>query len=165
MASAWWPIEGASTQQMHVEVRDGFTTVGAVVDHDAETLGETELTGELTGNEQQMPESGLVFHGRLSDARDGLTRHDQNVSRGLRGDVMESHADNVLMDELRGNLLVGDLLKQRLRGAHGKSEDNDRYATATGLAGDEALDGINGFVVDGTPAGRTGTGAGEVLIL
>ena len=112
-----------------------------------------------------MPESSLVFHGRLSDTWDGLARHDQNVSRGLRGDIMEGHAHRVLMDELRSDLLVGNLLKQRLRGAHGKLEDNDRYATATGLAGDEALDGINGFVVDGTPAGRTGTGAGKILIL
>ena len=112
-----------------------------------------------------MPESSLVFHGRLSDARDGLTGHDQNVSRGLRGDVVEGQADSVLMNELRGNLLVGDLLEQRLRGAHGKSEDDDRHATSTGLAGDEALDGVDGFVVDGTPAGRTRAGAGKILIL
>jgi len=112
-----------------------------------------------------MPESRLVFHGRLSDAWDGLARHDQNVSRGLRGDVVEGHAHRVLMDELRRYLLIGNLLEQRLRGAHGKSEDDHRYATSTGLAGDEALDGINGFVVDGTPAGRTGTGAGKILIL
>jgi hypothetical protein len=44
MASAWRPIEGASTQQMHVQVRDRLATVGAVIDHDAETLRQTELT-------------------------------------------------------------------------------------------------------------------------
>ena len=112
-----------------------------------------------------MPEGGLVFHGRLSDTWDGLTRHDQNVRRGLRGDIVEGHAHRVLMDELCGDLLVGDLLEQRLRGAHGKSEDNDRHTTSTGLAGDETLHGIDRFVVDGTPAGRTGTGAGKILIL
>ena len=38
-------------------------------------------------------------------------------------------------------------------------------ATAAGLAGDETLHRVDRFVVGGTPAGRTGTGAGKILIL
>jgi hypothetical protein len=51
MASAWRPSEGASTQQMHVQVRDRFTAIRTVVDHDAKTLGQAKLTGELASHE------------------------------------------------------------------------------------------------------------------
>ena len=63
-------MEGASTQQMHVQVRDRLTAVRTVVDHDAEAVRQTELTRQLTGHEQQVPEGRLVFGSGGGDARD-----------------------------------------------------------------------------------------------
>lgn len=41
---------------MDVEVRNGFTAVGAVVDHETKAAGEVEFPGENTGGEKQVAE-------------------------------------------------------------------------------------------------------------
>ena len=49
--SARWPVQWASGEEVHVQMRDGFTAVGAVVYDEAETGLELEFFRQGAGGE------------------------------------------------------------------------------------------------------------------
>ena len=59
-----------------------FTAIGTVVDHDAKAFREVELTAQLGGDEQEMPQRRLVFGGGFGHAGERLAR--QVCGRVLR---------------------------------------------------------------------------------
>lgn len=49
---------------------DTFAAIGAVVDHESETVGEAEVGGDFLGGEEEMTEDRLVCGSRFTDAGD-----------------------------------------------------------------------------------------------
>src|SRR5690606_39167368 len=94
---------------------DGFTTMRTVVDGDAEAgVRDAFTAGDLSGGEEQMAERGGILRTGLRDPWDRPARDDEDVDGGLRGNIAEGDADIILMDDVRGDLLVAYFLEQRL---------------------------------------------------
>ena len=99
---------------MDVQVRDGFTAIAAVVDHQA-VAGNSHsfAAGDFRRREQQMPEQGGVTRSRHTDPRHRLARDNQDMDRGLWRNITECHAVLILMYDDGGNLVGTDFFKQR----------------------------------------------------
>ena len=67
-----------------MEMRDGLAGVRAVVDHEAEAVGELELFREELGNVEEMTEDRLVVGRRFAGARNEFFRDDEQVDGRLR---------------------------------------------------------------------------------
>ena len=83
--SAGWPIERTPTQEVDVQVRDGFAAIAAIVDNKAETaVGDALLASNGRGCDQETAEQeGVVIAGSI-DARDRFFGDHQNVYGRLR---------------------------------------------------------------------------------
>jgi hypothetical protein len=98
-----------------VEVGNGFTAVGAVVDDETKAAGEVEFPGENAGGEKEVAEERLVGGDGFANARNGLLRDDQQVNGSLGLDVVQDEAEVVLVFDLGGNFAVDDALEEGLR--------------------------------------------------
>ena len=98
-----------------MEVRNGFTAVGAVVDDETKAAGEVEFPGENAGGEKEVAEERLVGGDGFANARNGLLRDDQQVNGSLGLDVVQDEAEVVLVFDLGGNFAVDDALEEGLR--------------------------------------------------
>ncbi len=106
------PTEVASAEKMNVQMRNGFAAVGAVVDDDAETLGEVFAAGDLGGGEQEVAEQRLVLRGCGGDTGQRFFRNDEDVDGGLWRDVAEGEAEFVLMHDVCGDFAGGDFFEK-----------------------------------------------------
>lgn len=96
-----------------MEMGHCFTTVGAVVDDQTETvLREALVFGDLGSGQKEMTEHRLIFCAGFGDADNGFPWDDQVVKGCLRRDVFEANAKVVFVENLCGDLLVADLLEQ-----------------------------------------------------
>ena len=102
-----------------MEVRDGFTAVGAVVDHEAKATGEVEFPGENACGKKEVSEERLVACGGFAHAGNEFFWNDQQVDGSLRLDVVQDDAEVVLMLDLGGDFTVDDALEDGL--GHGAS--------------------------------------------
>ena len=118
------PGERALAEEMHVQVRNAFTAVAAVVDYEAVAgFSDAEFLGERSGSEQQVAEGGLVGGGGLADPGDEFLWDDQHVYRRLRIDVVNGDAEVVFVREFGGNLAIDDFLEESLH-SKGRSPRN-----------------------------------------
>ena len=101
-----------------MQVRDRFAGVRTVVDDETKAFGKVQFFRDRSGDEKQVPEYGLVAWIRRADASDDVFRHDQQVNRRLRLDVVQDDAMFVLVFDLRRNFALDDPLKNRL--GHGE---------------------------------------------
>jgi hypothetical protein len=70
---------------VEVEMGDGFAAVGAVIDHDAESVfGVAFLSCNRAYLEKEVAEEGLVILFRKGDAGEGLFWNEKKVDGGLR---------------------------------------------------------------------------------
>ena len=93
---------------------DALARVRAVVDDEAEAVGELELFREEMGDEEKMAYYDLIRGGHLADPRDEFLRHDDQVNGRLRLDVVEDDAEFVLVLDLRRDFAVDDFLEKSL---------------------------------------------------
>ena len=100
---------------MDVEVRNGFTSVGAVVDDETKAAGEVEFPGENAGSEKQVAEERLIGGGGFADAGNKFFRDDEQVNRSLGLDVVQDDAEVVLVLDLGGDFAVDDTLEDGFR--------------------------------------------------
>ena len=98
-----------------MQVRDGFSGVGAVVDHEPEAAGEVEFFCDEAGGEEQVAEDSLVCGGGCLYARNKFFRNDQQVNGRLRLKVVQDDAKVVLVLDIRGDFAIDDALKDRFR--------------------------------------------------
>ena len=117
LPSTGWPRKISARKQVHVEMRNRFSGIFAMIDHEPKTLRarrDPELSGNLTGGEKHRTEGGLIRGFGLTKTRNDLPWNDEHVDRSLRLDVVERNAVLVLMHERRRNLAVDDLLENGL---------------------------------------------------
>ncbi len=112
-ASARWPSEPPSTQQMEVDVKHRLPRAFAVVDDEAVAVGvEAEVVGEGGGADEGFAHRHCVGFGEVVERGDVASRDDEDVRRRLRVDVVEGDRVGVFEDFLRGDLAVGDAAEQ-----------------------------------------------------
>jgi hypothetical protein len=95
---------------------DGFASVGAVVDDEAEAARELKFLGDQAGGEQEVAEGGLVVGRGFADAGDDGFGDDEQVDGGLRLDVMNDDAVLVFVLDARGYFSGDDAFEE---GRHG----------------------------------------------
>lgn len=105
---------------MHVQVRDAFASVRAVVDHDPESLGKFQVRGHLSGDEQKVPEERFVPFPRVADPGDGLAGNYQKMNRSLGLNVTQNDAAVVLVEEVTRDLSGDNFFEQGFLG-HGET--------------------------------------------
>ncbi len=99
-----------------MEMGNRFSPLFSVVDDQPKSpLGgpDAESFGDLSGGEQEMPESLPIVVLRLANSGDHPLRHDEDVDGSLTIDVAESDADIVLVDDVCGNLASDDFFEER----------------------------------------------------
>ena len=110
-----WPLELATGEEVDVEMRNGFSAVGAVVDDQTKTVfGEAFLFGDLRGGQEEVSEDGLIGGLGFGYASDRLAGNDEVVDGCLRRDVLEADAEIVFVDDVRRDLAIADFFKKRL---------------------------------------------------
>ncbi len=84
-----------------MEVRNGFATVGTVVDDESVAGGGYVLAaGDLGGSEEEVAEEVLLIDLSRSDSSDGFFGNDENVDWSLGSDVAEGEALVVFEDDV-----------------------------------------------------------------
>ena len=79
------PSERATTEQVDVQVGDGFSAIRAVVDDEAEArLGDALAACDVGGDEEEVSENCGILRGGEGHAWDRLARNDEDVVWGLR---------------------------------------------------------------------------------
>jgi hypothetical protein len=95
-------------QEMNMEMRYGFSSVGSVVDDDAEPVGKVLFPGDLTAGQQQFSQQSLVFRSGFSEPRNRLLGNDQEVYGRLGLDVVDRDAVVVLVSDRSRYLAIDD---------------------------------------------------------
>ena len=109
------PIERTSGQKVDVQVGNGFTSVAAAVDDEAEAfafIADAEFLRDVAGGDQEMSQNGFILFPGPCHARDGFFRNDEDVDGCLGADVAEGNADLVLMDDIGGDFPPDDPFKE-----------------------------------------------------
>lgn len=103
----------ASTEEVDVKMGNRFTAVGTVVDDEAVACGSYVFAaGDLGGCKEKVAEEALIIGLRGSDAGDGFFGDDEDVDRGLRGDVAKGEALVVFEDDVGGDFAGDDFFEK-----------------------------------------------------
>jgi len=151
----------AAPEQVKMEMGDGFAAVGAVVDDKAVAgLIELELAGDFLSGGKEMAKNGVMFRGDGGVAGVVLFRNEQDVDRGLGGNVTEREDVVVLVDDVGFGLAVDDPLEDGF--GHGPSSlpDGEIEQLGTEVAGAGA-DKMDDLVIEALAGASPGGGAGE----
>lgn len=96
-----------------MEVRDGFASVGAVIDDEAETaFRHAEPAGDFPGLDEQVAEQGVIAGNGGAEAGNDAFRHEQDVGWRLRVNVAKGEALVVLEDDVRRNFPRDDFFEK-----------------------------------------------------
>ena len=103
-----------------MEMGDGFSAVGAVVDDEAVAAGvQFQLAGDFLGGGEKVAEDGVVFRGDSGVAGVVLFGDEEDMNGGLGGDIAEGEDLIVLVEDVGGKFAVDDPLEDRF--GHGPS--------------------------------------------
>src|ERR1700677_2741712 len=97
---------------MQMKMVDRLSAVGAGIDDDAITIGQSLFVSYLRRGPVQVAEQGALVLARIDHGRDVLARDDKDVDRGLGVDVGESVAQLILVDGRGGNFTLDDPAKK-----------------------------------------------------
>lgn len=99
---------------MEVEVVHALSSVSAVVGHDAIARRRNALdASNFPAREQELAEERAVVIGGISNTRDRLLRNDEHVDGCHWLDIAEGKHRRRLVDDVRRDLPVDDLLEDR----------------------------------------------------
>jgi hypothetical protein len=153
----------ATAEQMQVKVRDGFPAVGSVVDDQAIAgLVEFQLPGHFLGGGEKVAEDGVMFRGNGGVAGVMLFGDQEDVDRGLGGDIAKGKNVLVLKDNVGWNFTFDDPFEDRFGHTPSFLPDGQFEQLGAEMAG-ASPDEVDDFVVEpltGAPP-RAGAGEGE----
>ena len=112
------PFQLPRGQDVHVQMRDGLSGIGAVIDNETKAgFITTQAAGNFAcGQHHVAQEGGIPFIGQ-GQTRNGLAGNEQQMRGSLGTDVPEADALIVLIDNVRRNFPGSNYFKQR--GRHG----------------------------------------------
>src|SRR6266851_5521553 len=105
------PAKITAAQQVHVQMRDRLSGALLAIDNEAIPVRNAKLCRQLTCHEVQVAKQFLVFRRDIFMGPDDLARDDQHVYRRLGIGIAKRQAAVILMDNVRRDLAVDDLLK------------------------------------------------------
>lgn len=149
----------AATQKVKMEMGDGFSAVGAVVDDEAiPGLVKLELAGDFLGGGKEMAKNGMMFRGDGGMAGMVLLGDEEDMNGGLRGDIAEGEDVIILIDDVGLGFAVDDPLEDRF--GHGPSflPDGQFEELGTEMAG-TGTDEVDNLVVQPLAGPPPGGGA------
>lgn len=149
----------AATQKVKMEMGDGFSAVGAVVDDEAiPGLVKLELAGDFLGGGKEMAKNGMMFRGDGGMAGMVLLGDEEDMNGGLRGDIAEGEDVIILKDDVGLGFAVDDPLEDRF--GHGPSflPDGQFEELGTEMAG-TGTDEVDNLVVQPLAGPPPGGGA------
>ena len=94
-----------------MQVIDALAPVLSTVDHGSESVFETQVEGDFSSHQHQVPDQGFVLVLQVSQRNDRLPRDHQHVDRSLWGDVAKRQAPVIFMNDVGRYLSVDDLLE------------------------------------------------------
>src|SRR6266849_4415276 len=98
-----------------MQMENRLAGAAAVVDDRTIAGEQTELCGQLRGEQLQLAEERLVAGLGVVQRREMFSRTNENVRGCLRIDVFKGEHVVIFIDELRGNLLRADFAEQAVR--------------------------------------------------
>lgn len=98
---------------MNVQVIDRLSAIGAGVDDGPEAVRQAELLGNLTGDDKEMSQQRGITIRRVGQRSNRLLGDNQDVRGGLSVQVTKSECQFVFVDNVRRDLSINDLLKNR----------------------------------------------------
>jgi len=110
-ASAGWPVQRSTAEDMDVQVKHGLTTMTAGVDDGAVAIGQAQLPGDGGDHLQQMSGEFRVGSGEFSQRGDGLFGNEQNMHGCLWTDVVEGDAVLIFVDDACRDFAIDDFLE------------------------------------------------------
>lgn len=114
-----WKYEWPAAEQMDMDVKDRLAAVGICVDDDTiAVVGKAATAGDLSRSQKQMAEHRRIFFRGLIERIDMIARYDQDVRRGLWGNVVKGKAHIVLIHPGRRYLARNYLAKQAISRSH-----------------------------------------------
>src|ERR1700751_4489370 len=99
---------------MQMEMEPGLAGAAAVIEDGPVPRQEMTFLSKLCRDELQFSEQTLLGRGGVMQCGKVFTRADENVSGGLRTDVLESEDVVILIDDLGWNFLGADLAEQAI---------------------------------------------------
>ncbi len=106
------PAEGASAQQVDVQMIDCLPAVFPVIHHDAVALVQAARASNLRRGPEKVPKERIVCLLRARQRVEVPARSNEDVRRRLRVDVRESVAVFILVDGCGWNCTFDDLAEQ-----------------------------------------------------
>jgi len=121
----------ATAQKVKMEMGNRFAPVRAVVDHEPVSgLLQFHLSGDFLGRSEEVAEHGMVLQGDGRMAGMVLFGDEENVDRGLGGDIAERQHVVVLVDNVGVGFAVDDPFEDRF--GHGPSFPTKSSGRAAG---------------------------------
>lgn len=102
---------GPSAEEVDMQVRHGFASVGTVVDDNPEAVFQTELPGQGRSHKEQMSQKFLICRLRCSETCEAAAGNHQHMHGGLGVDVPNRDTMRVLMLKLRRYRSFDDFLE------------------------------------------------------
>ncbi len=110
---AWWPLQGASAEDMDVEVGHGLTREDAGVEYRAESLfSDAEHTRDFSDLEHEMRQQFCILLLGCGDVRNRSPRNQQHVLRRHRRYIPKSYAQLIFVHDVRRYFVFRYLFKE-----------------------------------------------------
>ena len=110
---AWRPLELSTSKKVEMEVGNGFATVGAVVDDDAEAIfGVALLAGNVANLKEEVPEKVLVILLGEGNTGERLFGNEEEMNGRLGRDVAEAEALVIFVNNVGGNFTGDDFFEE-----------------------------------------------------
>ena len=116
--SAWRPLELAAAQDVEMDVKDGLTGTGPIIEDQTETVNEAEIGGKSCPGAHHPANKLFVL--RLKEGRSGnmFFGDDQKMDRRLRCDIPEGQ-DVIIFIELVHRDIPGNYFTKKTVCVHG----------------------------------------------
>lgn len=104
----------ASAENMEMEMRDRFSGIRTIVDHEPVSRGfDAQLFGDLRSLQKHVAKDRVIFRPSVGDTRNRFFGHDQGMNGSRRLDVTEGDHQVILVNDIRRNFARGDFLEKR----------------------------------------------------
>ena len=114
-------MHGPAAQNVHVNVENGLTRLGAVIEDDPEPVADAVFPGQSGADAHHLADELLIVAAQGRGAGDMLSGDDEKMFRGLGRNVPEGENVLILIDFFAGDVAADDFAEQAVRVHEGSS--------------------------------------------
>jgi hypothetical protein len=109
----WRPSQRATAEKVDVEMRNSFSAMGSVIDHEAvSAFGDVFPSRYLCRRQKKSAEQGLICLFGSTDPRNGRLWNAQNMHWRLRRDIPKGQTELVFKNDVGRNLAGDDFFEK-----------------------------------------------------